>query len=54
MIADSFKERPVEFISEELEIQIKFNSLFYKIFEFRMIAAVEQPSGEDNVERKSN
>ena len=54
MVTDSFNERLVEFVPEELEIQIKFNSLFCKIFEFSTIAAVEQPPGEDYVVRKSD
>jgi hypothetical protein len=53
MVTDSFKKGPVEFVSEELEIQINFNASFYKIIEFRTIGAVEQPPGEDNVVRKS-
>jgi len=53
MVTDSFKKRPVKFVSEELEIQIKFNGSFYKIIELRMIGAVEQLPGEDNIIRKS-
>jgi len=53
MVTDPFKKGPVEFVFEELEIQIKFNSYFYKIIELKMIGAIEQPPGKDNVVGKS-